>query len=41
MIEKLRLNFYIVNDNIAVAVIKNNGILHHDSKTRAELLYHQ
>ena len=41
MLEKLRLNFYIVNDNIAVAVIKNNGILHHDRKTKAELLYSQ
>ena len=29
------------NDNIGVAAIKNNGILYHDSKTKAELLYHQ
>ena len=29
------------NDNIGVAAIKNNGILHHDSKTKAELLNHQ
>ena len=41
MIVKLRLSFYIVNDNIAVAVIRNNGILHHDRKTKAELLYSQ
>ena len=25
------------NDNIGVAAIKNNGILYHDSKTKAEL----
>ena len=29
------------NDNIGVAAIKNNGILYHDSKTKAELLNHQ
>ena len=29
------------NDNIGVAAIKNNGILYHDSKTKAELLSHQ
>ena len=29
------------NDNIGVVAIKNNGILHHDSKTKAELLNHQ
>ena len=29
------------NGNILVAAIKNNGILHHDSKTKAELLNHQ
>ena len=29
------------NDNIGVAVIKDNGILYHDSKTKAELLSHQ
>ena len=28
-------------DNIGVAAIKNNGILHHDSKTKAELLNQQ
>ena len=28
-------------DNIGVAAIKNNGILYHDSKTKAELLNHQ
>ena len=27
-------------DNIGVAAIKNNGILYHDSKTKAELLDH-
>ena len=26
------------NDNIGVAAIKNNGILYHDSKAKAELL---
>ena len=40
MIVKLRLSFYIINDNIGVDVIRNNGILHHDSKTKAELLHH-
>ena len=29
------------NDNIGVAAIKNNGILFHDSKSKAELLNHQ
>ena len=29
------------NDNIGVAAIKNNGILYHDSKTKAEILNHQ
>ena len=29
------------SDNIGVAAIKNNGILYHDSKTKAELLNHQ
>ena len=29
------------NYNIGVAAIKNNGILHHDSKTKAELLNHK
>ena len=29
------------NDNIGVAAIKNNGILYHDSNTKAELLNHQ
>ena len=29
------------NDNIGVAAIKDNGILYHDSKTKAELLNHQ
>ena len=29
------------NDNIGVAAIKNNDILYHDSKTKAELLDHQ
>ena len=29
------------NDNIGVAAIKNNGILYHDSRTKAELLSHQ
>ena len=29
------------NDNIGVAAIKNNGILHLDSKTKVELLSHQ
>ena len=29
------------NDNIGVAAIRNNGILHHDSKTKAELLNHK
>ena len=29
------------NDNIGVAAIKNNGILYHDSKTKAELLNNQ
>ena len=29
------------NDNIGVAAIKNNGILYHDSKTKAELISHQ
>ena len=29
------------NDNIRVAAIKNNGILYHDSKTKAELLNHK
>ena len=28
------------SDNIGVAAIKNNGILHHDRKTKAELLNH-
>ena len=28
------------NDNIGVAAIKNNCILYHDSKTKAELLNH-
>ena len=28
-------------DNIGVAAIKNNGILYHDSKTKAELLNHK
>ena len=41
MIVKLRLSFYIINDNIGVDVIRNNGILHHVSKTKAELLNHQ
>ena len=29
------------DDNIGVYAIKNNGILYHDSKTKAELLNHQ
>ena len=29
------------NDNIGVAAIKNDGILYHDSKTKAKLLSHQ
>ena len=29
------------SDNIGVAAIKNNGILYHDSKSKAELLNHQ
>ena len=29
------------NDNIGVAAIKNNGILYHDSKAKAELLNNQ
>ena len=29
------------NDNIGVAAIKNNGILYHYSKTKAELLNYQ
>ena len=29
------------NDNIGVAAINNNGIIYHDSKTKAELLNHQ
>ena len=29
------------NDNVGVAAIKNNDILYHDSKTKAELLNHQ
>ena len=29
------------NDNIGVAVIKNNGIPYHDSKTKADLSNHQ
>ena len=29
------------NDNIAIVAIKNNGILYHDSKTKAELINHQ
>ena len=29
------------NDNIEVAAIKNNGILYHDGKTKAELLSNQ
>ena len=29
------------NDNMGVAAIKNNSILYHDSKTKAELLSHQ
>ena len=29
------------NDNIGVAAIKNNGILYNDSRTKAELLFHQ
>ena len=40
MIVKLRLNFYIINDNIGLDVTKNISILHHDSKTKAELLHH-
>ena len=29
------------SDNIGVAAIKNNGILYHDSETKAVLLNHQ
>ena len=29
------------NDDIGVVAIKNNGILYHDSKTKAEHLNHQ
>ena len=29
------------SDNIAVSAIKDNGILYHDGKTKAELLDHQ
>ena len=29
------------NDNIGLAAIKNNGILYHDTRTKAELLNHQ